>query len=136
MKNRFFKFIKMYIPLFLADIVLIIGLILSKTIWGNKDLLGIDMMHWSASGLYLLYSTIIYPFFRGILSFLFYKKIWIPNIILFFITWSANIFINLDFRLSSIFSFNLLTWPLILFILSCAFSLITSLIVKIVKSIK
>ena len=132
MKNRFLIFFRKYWFCFLLSIIMVIGIHLStryadvyKT--GNVG----DMIRFDLGDLYLIFGLPLYSFVYGCLSYTILKKAWLPQLILFGVT-----FIHWF-----IYGIEALFWEgtYILSAVPVIFSLIgtgiTSLIYTIIKSI-
>lgn len=133
MKNRFLSFLRKYWFCLLLSIIMVIGIHLStryadvyKT--GNVG----DMIRFDLGELYLIFGLPLYSFVYGCLSYTILKKAWLPQLILFGVT-----FIHWF-----IYGIEALFWEgtYILSAVPVIFSLIgtgiTSLIYTIIKSIK
>ena len=132
MKNRFLSFLRKYWFCLLLSIIMVIGIHLStryadvyKT--GNVG----DMIRFDLGDLYLIFGLPLYSFVYGCLSYTILKKAWLPQLILFGVT-----FIHWF-----IYGIEALFWEgtYILSAVPVIFSLIgtgiTSLIYTIIKSI-
>lgn len=87
MKNRFLSFFRKYWFCFLLSIIMVIGIHLStryadvyKT--GNVG----DMIRFDLGDLYLIFGLPLYSFVYGCLSYTILKKAWLPQLILFGVT--------------------------------------------------
>ena len=133
MKNRFLIFFRKYWFCFLLSIIMVIGIHLStryadvyKT--GNVG----DMIRFDLGDLYLIFGLPLYSFVYGCLSYTILKKAWLPQLILFGVT-----FIHWF-----IYGIEALFWEgtYILSVVPVIFSLIgtgiASFIYTIIKSIK
>ncbi len=87
MKNRFLIFFRKYWFCFLLSIIMVIGIHLStryadvyKT--GNVG----DMIRFDLGDLYLIFGLPLYSFVYGCLSYTILKKAWLPQLILFGVT--------------------------------------------------
>ena len=133
MKNRFLSFLRKYWFCLLLSIIMVIGIHLStryadvyKT--GNVG----DMIRFDLGELYLIFGLPLYSFVYGCLSYTILKKAWLPQLILFGVT-----FIHWF-----IYGIEALFWEgtYILSAVPAIFSLIgasiTALIFYIIKSVK
>ena len=87
MKNRFLSFLKEYWFCFLLSIIMVIGIAFSiryadlyKT--GSDG----DMIRFDLGDLYLIFVLPLYSFVYGCLSYIILKKAWLPQVILFGVT--------------------------------------------------
>ena len=87
MKNRFLNFLKKYWLCILLSIIMIIGVLLS-TRYANLYKTGSDssMIRFDLRDLYLIYGLPLYSLIYGCLSYIKTKKIWIPQLILCFVS--------------------------------------------------
>ena len=131
MKNKFFYFLSKYWLCFLLSLIMILGISFS-TRFANLYESGNGMIRFDLRELYLIFGLPLYSLTYGCLSYIKVKKIWLPLLILFtmtFIYW---------FR----FDIKALNWPgtYIWTIYPIIFSLIgasvTALIYIIIKSTK
>ena len=111
--------------LFAGDILIFLGAILVYVFFENETY-GL----FSYYDIYMLIIMPMYAIFHGILSYVVVKKIWLPNIILFVVSWMvypiiASILFIEPIKISYFFSIQGLWLPCFLF----ANSLITSLLV-------
>ena len=131
MKNRFLKFLRKYWFCFLLGVIMVTGISLS-THYAELYEIGSDMVQFDLHDLYLIYVMPLYSFVYGCLSYTILKKVWIPQLILFGVT----------FIYWFIYGIEALFWEgtYILSAVPLIFSLIgagiTAFIYKIIKSIK
>ena len=135
MKNRFLSFLRRYWICILLSVLMGIGIFLS-VYYSESYKIGSDMIKFDLSILYIIYVIPIYSLIYGSLSYVKVKKVWIPQLILYFITTISYFVINL------IIDKEIDAWKNILFfsVYPVIFSLIgagiASFIYNIIKSIK
>ena len=130
MKSKFVNFIKKYWLCFVASTLPVIGLLIIKNYFDDVIVLRTDMFQWSVFDFYLLYGLPLYSALHGILTRVFTKKIWAPNIILFMTVWLI-LFASAGFPFDLLFTVYALVWPAVMFVISFLFSLLTSVLIKI-----
>ena len=87
MKNRFFDFLKKYWFCFLLSIIMVIGIHLSTRYADLYETGSVgDMIRFDLGELYLIYVIPLYSFVYGCLSYIILKKAWLPQLILFGVT--------------------------------------------------
>lgn len=130
MKSKFVNFIKKYWLCFVANTLPVIGLLIIKNYFNDVIILRTDMFQWSVFDFYLLNGLPLYAVLYGILAWVFTKKIWTPNIILFMTVWLL-LFAFAGFPFDLLFTVYALAWPAVMFVISFLFSLLTSVLIKI-----
>ncbi len=80
MKNRFLGFLKKYWICILLNLILLLGMFLSKC-FGNLYVIKNDLLSYNLHTLYVIKAIPIYSFVYGCLSYFVCKKIWIPQLI-------------------------------------------------------
>ena len=87
MKNRFLSFLRKYWFCFLLSITMVIGIHLSTRYADLYETGSVgDMIRFDLGDLYLIYVIPLYSFVYGCLSYIILKKAWLPQLILFGIT--------------------------------------------------
>lgn len=135
MKNRVFIFFSEYWFCILLSIFIILGFFLSAY-YADLYEIGGDIIRFDLSSMYLIYVMPLYSSIYGGLSYLWTKKVWIPQLILHTITCMCFFGIHL------ICYKEIAAWKNIFIFSMCSvvFSLIGTMIVlfvcKIIKSIK
>lgn len=79
MRSCLIRFLRSYWPCILASMLLLIGDDILYKLFGERVFVDADMLKWDAVDLYLLYFVPVYSIGYGILTNIFYKKIWLPN---------------------------------------------------------
>ncbi len=133
MKNRFLSFLKKYWFCFLLSTIMVIGIHLSihyadlyET--GSVD----DMIRFDLGDLYLIFGLPLYSFVYGCLSYTILKKAWLPQLILFGVTF-IHWFI---YGIEALFWGGTYIFSAVPVLFSLIGTWITSFIYKMVKSIK
>ena len=133
MKTRLLNFLRKYWFCFLLSLIMVIGIHLSARYADLYETGSVgDMIRFDLGDLYLIYVIPLYSFVYGCLSYIISKKAWLPQLILFGVT-----FINWF-----IYGIELFYWEgtYIFSAVAVLFSLIgtgiTSFIYNIIKSIK
>ena len=87
MKNRFLNFLRKYWLCILLSVIMVVGFLLS-TRYANLYKTGNDssMIRFNLRGLYLIYGLPLYSLIYGCLSYIKTKRIWIPQLVLFFVS--------------------------------------------------
>lgn len=135
MKNRFLLFLRNYWLCILLSVIMATGLFLS-TFYADSYKIGSDMIQFDLSILYLIYVVPIYSLIYGSLTYVKIKKVWDPQLFLYFTTAISFFYTNL------IINKNIDAWKniLIFSVYPVIFSLIgagiTLLIYKMIKSLK
>ena len=135
MRSSFLKLLQKYLFCLLLSVPMGIGIFLS-TYYAESYKIGSEMIRLDLATLYILYVIPIYSLIYGSLSYVKIKKVWVPQLILYFITAISYFFINL------IIDREIDAWKNIMFfsIYPVTFSLIgvgiTAFIYKIIKSMK
>ena len=130
MKSRFVNFIKKYWLCFVVNALPVMGLLIIKNYFDDVIVLRTDMFQWSVMDFYLLYGLPLYAVLYGILTRVFTKKIWAPNIILFMTVWLL-LFAFAGFPFDLLFTVYALVWPAVMLLISFLFSMLTSVLIKI-----
>ena len=87
MKKRFFDFLKKHWFCFLLSIIMVIGIHLSTRYADLYETGSVgDMIRFDLGELYLIYVIPLYSFVYGCLSYIILKKAWLPQLILFGVT--------------------------------------------------
>ena len=135
MRSSFLKLLQKYLFCLLLSVPMGIGIFLS-TYYAESYKIGSEMIRLDLATLYILYVIPIYSLIYGSLSYVKIKKVWVPQLILYFITAISYFFINL------IIDREIDAWKNIMFfsIYPVTFSLIgvgiTAFSYKIIKSMK
>lgn len=135
MKKRFLKLLQKYLFCSLLNVLMGIGIFLS-TYYAETYVIGSDMIRLDLSILYTLYFIPIYSLIYGSLSYVKIKKVWAPQLILYFITAISYLLINLIIDKELDAWKNILVFSVYPVIFSLMGTGITALIYKIIKSIK
>jgi hypothetical protein len=114
---------------------MVIGIFLS-TYYAGTYVIDSDMIRLDLSTLYTLYFIPIYSLIYGSLSYVKIKKVWAPQLILYFITAISYLLINLIIDKELDAWKNILVFSVYPVIFSLMGTGITALIYKIIKSIK
>ena len=133
MKNRFLNFLKKYWLCILLSLIMVAGLYLSSHYadlyeTGSEG----DMIRFDLGDLYLIYGLPLYSLIYGCLSFIKVKKIWLPQLILFTITFLHWFIYGVD----ALFWGGTYLWSAVPVLFSLIGTRITVFIYKIIKSIK
>lgn len=87
MKNRFLSFLRKYWFCLLLSIIMVIGIHLSTRYADLYETGSVgDMIRFDLGELYLIYVIPLYSFVYGCLSYIILKKAWLPQLILFGVT--------------------------------------------------
>lgn len=112
-----------YLYLFLVDIGYFVTLMLSILMFKDVNFTWL----FSYADLVMLYSIPIYILLRAILSRIFLKNVWLPNLILFLEIWPGVQF------LSGEFDFGGIIIAIIIYFLSSTLSLFTGAIMRLIS---
>ena len=85
MKNRFLNFLKKYWLCILLSVIMVIGLSLSTT-FADLYESGRGYIRFDLQALYLIFGLPLYSLIYDCVSYMKIKKIWIPQLILYLIT--------------------------------------------------
>ncbi len=135
MKNRFLLFLKRYWLCLLLSVIMSAGFLLS-TIYAGTYKIGSGMLQFDLSILYLIYVVPIYSLIYGGLTYVKIKKVWGPQLFLYFTTVISLFYTNLVINKNIDAWKNILTisaYPIIFSLIGVG---ITALIYKAIKSIK
>ena len=135
MKNRFLKLLQKYLFCLLLSVLMGIGIFLS-TYYAESYKIGSDMIRLDLSSLYIIYFIPTYSLIYGSLSYVKIKKVWVPQIILYFITAISYFGINLIIDKEIDAWKNILVFSIYPVIFSLIGTGITAFICYIIKSIK
>lgn len=135
MKNRFLKLLQRYLFCLLLSMLMGIGIFLSAY-YAKSYKIGSDMITLDLSSLYTIYFIPIYSLIYGSLSYVKVKKVWIPQLILYFITTISYFVLNLIINKDVDAWKNILIFSVYPVIFSLIGTGITSFIYNIIKSIK
>lgn len=135
MKNRFLKLLQKYLFCLLLSILMGIGIFLS-TYYAESYKIGSDMIRLDLSSLYIIYFIPTYSLIYGSLSYVKIKKVWVPQIILYFITAISYFGINLIIDKEIDAWKNILVFSVYPVIFSLIGTGIASFIYNIIKAIK
>ena len=94
MRSSFLKLLQKYLFCLLLSVPMGIGIFLS-TYYAESYKIGSEMIRLDLATLYILYVIPIYSLIYGSLSYVKIKKVWVPQLILYFITAISYFFINL-----------------------------------------
>ena len=133
MKNRILKFLKTYWWCFLLGILLVAGLRIVDFFCG-ETVVSDGFLKFTVTDCYLMYVMPLFSVFYGIITCVFLKKVWMPNLILFVTVWIAMPSFYLDFSFKTIFTLPAFAWPSIVFVFAVVFSAIIKLYQRAFKS--
>lgn len=117
-----------YLYLALSDIVFVMVIAIVVALLNEIDCGPL----FSYADVILLFGIPLYGILNGVLSRIFIKRIWLPNLILFATIWLGLPVFRLDFRFHLLFSASWLVWPGIAVAVSFIFSFITDGILKLI----
>ena len=85
MANGFLKLLRRYSFCLLLSVLMFIGVYLS-TYYAESYKIGSDMLTFDLSLLFVIYVIPIFSFIYGSLSYVKIKKVWVPQLIIYFVT--------------------------------------------------
>lgn len=137
MKKRFLSFLKKYWFCFLLSVIMIVGIYLSTRYADLYETGSVgDTIRFSLGDLYLIYGIPLYSLISGCLSYIILKKVWIPQMILYFTTCTYFFGTNLIVYKEVDNWKNILVFSILPVLFSLIGTAITAFIYCIIKSIK
>ena len=137
MKNILFNFLTKYWLCILLSVILVMGIYLSSR---YADLYetgsASDTIRFSLGDLYLIYGIPLYSLIYGCLSYIILKKVWIPQMILYFTTCTYFFGTNLIVYKEVDNWKNILVFSILPVLFSLIGTAITAFVYCIIKSIK
>ena len=135
MANGFLKLLRRYSFCLLLSVLMFIGVYLS-TYYAESYKIGSDMLTFDLSLLFVIYVIPIFSFIYGSLSYVKIKKVWVPQLIIYFVTFISYFNTNLIMEKEIDAWKNILIFSVYPVIFSLIGTSITALIYKIIKAIK
>lgn len=135
MKNRFLNFLQKYWFCLLLSLIMVVGVSLSDY-YAYLYEFGSDKIKFGLSTLYLVYVIPIYSLIYGCSSYVKIKKVWIPDLILYFTTCIYFLCTNLIIDKETDSWGNILIFSVYPVIFSFVGRGISALIYSIINSIK
>ena len=130
MKRLGWKSIRKYLLLFLADVSFCIGVVIISVILANKKY----SFLFSYADIYVLLSVSLYLILRGVLSRIFLKCVWLPNLIFFVEVWLVPTLLSGEF--SDLISPARLILTTVLAIIPTITALITGGIIRLIHFLR